>query len=102
MDVIDVERPDGVVVTLGGQTPLKLARMLEELSLIHIYPRGMRRMDEKNEELVDAQIVEEDSRMYGHAEGCLLYTSTSPVTSPAIPSCAPPPAEPRFCPLASP
>ena len=30
MDVIDVERPDGVVVTLGGQTPLKLARMLEE------------------------------------------------------------------------
>ena len=30
MDVIDVERPDGVVVTLGGQTPLKLARMLRE------------------------------------------------------------------------
>ncbi|MCI7731151.1 carbamoyl-phosphate synthase large subunit [Enorma burkinafasonensis] len=28
MDVIDVERPDGVVVTLGGQTPLKLARQL--------------------------------------------------------------------------
>ena len=26
-------------------------------------------MDDKNEELVDAQIVEEDSRMYGHAEG---------------------------------
>ena len=26
-------------------------------------------MDEKNEELVDAQIVEEGSRMYGHAEG---------------------------------
>ena len=30
MDVIDVERPDGVVVTLGGQTPLKLARLLQE------------------------------------------------------------------------
>ena len=30
MDVIDVEHPDGVVVTLGGQTPLKLARMLED------------------------------------------------------------------------
>ena len=30
MDIIDVERPDGVVVTLGGQTPLKLARALEE------------------------------------------------------------------------
>ncbi len=30
MDVIDVEEPDGVVVTLGGQTPLKLAHDLEE------------------------------------------------------------------------
>jgi len=30
MDIIDVERPEGVVVTLGGQTPLKLARALEE------------------------------------------------------------------------
>ena len=29
MDIIDVEQPDGVVVTLGGQTPLKLARALE-------------------------------------------------------------------------
>jgi carbamoyl-phosphate synthase large subunit len=30
MDVIDVEQPEGVVVTLGGQTPLKLAWSLEE------------------------------------------------------------------------
>ena len=30
MDIVDVERPDGVVVTLGGQTPLKLARMLAD------------------------------------------------------------------------
>ena len=30
MDIVDVERPDGVVVTLGGQTPLKLARALED------------------------------------------------------------------------
>ena len=30
MDIIDVEQPDGVVATLGGQTPLKLARQLEE------------------------------------------------------------------------
>ncbi len=30
MDIVDVEDPDGVVVTLGGQTPLKLARALEE------------------------------------------------------------------------
>ncbi len=28
MDIVDVERPDGVVVTLGGQTPLKLATAL--------------------------------------------------------------------------
>ena len=30
MDIVDVERPAGVVATLGGQTPLKLARALEE------------------------------------------------------------------------
>ncbi|MDO4851233.1 MAG: carbamoyl-phosphate synthase large subunit [Actinomycetota bacterium] len=30
MDIIDVERPDGVVATLGGQTPLKLAEALEK------------------------------------------------------------------------
>jgi carbamoyl-phosphate synthase large subunit len=29
MDIVDVERPAGVVVTLGGQTPLKLAWSLE-------------------------------------------------------------------------
>ncbi len=29
MDIVDVEEPDGVIVTLGGQTPLKLARPLE-------------------------------------------------------------------------
>ena len=28
LDVIELERPDGVIVTLGGQTPLKLARTL--------------------------------------------------------------------------
>ncbi len=30
MDIVDVEQPDGVVVTLGGQTPLKLANALAE------------------------------------------------------------------------
>jgi len=30
MDIIEVERPDGVLVTFGGQTPLKLARALEQ------------------------------------------------------------------------
>jgi len=29
MNVIDFERPDGVIVTFGGQTPLKLAKQLE-------------------------------------------------------------------------
>ena len=29
MDVVEVERPVGVIVTLGGQTPIKLARQLE-------------------------------------------------------------------------
>ncbi len=30
MDIIDVEQPAGVVVTLGGQTPLKLAQALQD------------------------------------------------------------------------
>ena len=30
MDIVDVERPDGVIITLGGQTPLKLTRQLAE------------------------------------------------------------------------
>ena len=30
MDIIDVERPDGVVTTLGGQTPVNLTRRLAE------------------------------------------------------------------------
>jgi carbamoyl-phosphate synthase large subunit len=30
MDIIDVEQPLGVIVTLGGQTPLKLAQALED------------------------------------------------------------------------
>ena len=29
MDVVEVEQPEGVIVTLGGQTPIKLARELE-------------------------------------------------------------------------
>ncbi|MDO4502553.1 MAG: carbamoyl-phosphate synthase large subunit [Coriobacteriia bacterium] len=35
MDIVDVEDPDGVVVTLGGQTPLKLAQALQEAG-VHI------------------------------------------------------------------
>lgn len=35
MDIVDIELPDGVIVTLGGQTPLKLAKDLEEAG-VHI------------------------------------------------------------------
>ncbi len=34
MDIVDVEQPDGVVVTSGGQTPLKLARDLENSGMV--------------------------------------------------------------------
>ena len=30
MNVVEIEQPEGVIVTLGGQTPIKLARQLEE------------------------------------------------------------------------
>ena len=30
MDIVDLEQPDGVLVTFGGQTPLKLAHALED------------------------------------------------------------------------
>ena len=30
MNVVEIEQPEGVIVTLGGQTPIKLAHLLEE------------------------------------------------------------------------
>ncbi len=33
MDIVDFEHPDGVIVTLGGQTPLKLANQLERFGV---------------------------------------------------------------------
>ena len=30
MEIIDIEKPVGVIVQYGGQTPLKLARLLED------------------------------------------------------------------------
>ena len=35
MDIVDIEQPYGVIVTLGGQTPLKLAKDLEDAG-VHI------------------------------------------------------------------
>lgn len=43
MNVIDLEQPDGVVVTFGGQTPLKLAQQLSDagVKLIGTSPEGI-------------------------------------------------------------
>ncbi|MEE8436298.1 MAG: ATP-grasp domain-containing protein, partial [bacterium] len=34
MEIVALERPDGVIVQLGGQTPLKLARQLEQAGVV--------------------------------------------------------------------
>ena len=43
MDIVDAEDPDGVIVTLGGQTPLKLAHDLEEagVNIVGTKPRAI-------------------------------------------------------------
>nr|MCU0331450.1 carbamoyl-phosphate synthase large subunit [Candidatus Kapabacteria bacterium] len=43
MNIIDFERPDGVIVTFGGQTPLKLAKRLYDagVPLIGTSPEGI-------------------------------------------------------------
>ncbi len=43
MHVIDLEQPDGVIITFGGQTPLKLAQRLEDagVPLIGTLPDGI-------------------------------------------------------------
>lgn len=43
MNVIDLEKPDGVVITFGGQTPLKLAQQLSDANvpLIGTLPEGI-------------------------------------------------------------
>ncbi len=43
MNVIDAEQPDGVIVTFGGQTPLKLANRLKEagVNLLGTSPEGI-------------------------------------------------------------
>ena len=43
MDIVDIEQPEGVVVTLGGQTPLKLAAALQEAGVQHHGHRSPRR-----------------------------------------------------------
>ncbi|HEY6191100.1 MAG TPA: carbamoyl-phosphate synthase large subunit [Bacteroidota bacterium] len=43
LDVCDVEKPDGVIVSFGGQTPLKLARALEAngVKILGTSPEGI-------------------------------------------------------------
>jgi carbamoyl-phosphate synthase large subunit len=43
MNVIDLEKPDGVIITFGGQTPLKLAHQLQAagVPLIGTSPEGI-------------------------------------------------------------
>ncbi len=43
LDVCDVEKPDGVIVSFGGQTPLKLARALEAngVTILGTSPEGI-------------------------------------------------------------
>ncbi|HYQ86821.1 MAG TPA: carbamoyl-phosphate synthase large subunit [Bacteroidota bacterium] len=43
LDVCDIEKPDGVIVSFGGQTPLKLARKLEAngIKILGTSPEGI-------------------------------------------------------------
>ncbi len=43
MNVLDLEKPDGVIVAFGGQTPLKLARALEDagVTILGTSPEGI-------------------------------------------------------------
>jgi len=58
MNVIDLEQPDGVVVTFGGQTPLKLAQRLADagVKLIGTSPDGIDLAEDRQRfgELTDA------------------------------------------------
>lgn len=57
MNVLDVEQPDGVIVTFGGQTPLKLAQRLDDagVRLIGTSPEGIDLAEDRKRfgELID-------------------------------------------------
>ena len=50
MDIIDVEKPDGVILQFGGQTPLKLAASLERegVSIIGTSPDDIDRAEDRD------------------------------------------------------
>jgi carbamoyl-phosphate synthase large subunit len=47
MNVLDAERPDGVIVSLGGQTPLKLAGRLPAGSVLGTSPEAIDRAEDR-------------------------------------------------------
>jgi len=49
MNVIDVEKPDGVIVSLGGQTPLKLANYLPRDLILGTSPASINRAEDRDE-----------------------------------------------------
>lgn len=49
MNVIAVEKPDGIIVSLGGQTPLKLANDLPQELILGTSPRDIDRAEDRKE-----------------------------------------------------
>ena len=49
MNVIAVEKPDGIIVSLGGQTPLKLAKDLPQELVLGTPPASIDRAEDRNE-----------------------------------------------------
>jgi carbamoyl-phosphate synthase large subunit len=49
LSVIDVEKPDGVIVSLGGQTPLKLASYLPQNLILGTSPASIDRAEDRDE-----------------------------------------------------
>jgi carbamoyl-phosphate synthase large subunit len=49
MNVIDVEQPDGIIVSLGGQTPLKLANLLPKSLILGTPAASIDRAEDRDE-----------------------------------------------------
>jgi carbamoyl-phosphate synthase large subunit len=48
MNVIDIEKPDGIIVSLGGQTPLKLANYLPQELILGTSPKSIDRAEDRD------------------------------------------------------
>lgn len=49
MNVIEIEKPDGIIVSLGGQTPLKLATDLPQELVLGTSPKNIDRAEDRDE-----------------------------------------------------